>query len=63
MVAVVILQRVFSRMSCFDENKISNSKSFIILRSGERVTSFTKNNNANFSSENGKMKLSGKSTF
>ena len=33
------------------ENKISNFKSFIILRSGERVTSFTKDNNANFSSE------------
>ena len=37
-------------------------KVFIILRSGERVTSFTKVNNANFSiKKNGKMKLSGKS--
>ena len=45
------------------ENKISNVRSFIILGSGERVTSFTKDNNANFSRENGKMKLSGKSTF
>ena len=34
-----------------DENKTSNVRSFIIVRSGERVTSFTKDNNANFSSE------------
>ena len=33
------------------ENKISNVKSFIILLSGEGVTSFTKDNNANFSGE------------
>ena len=37
-------------------------KVFITLLSGERVTSFTKVNNANFSiKKNGKMKLSGKS--
>ena len=35
------------------ENKISNInvRSFIILRSGEGVTSFTKGNSANFSTE------------
>ena len=33
------------------ENKISNVRSFIILRSEEHVTSFTKDNNAIFSSE------------
>ena len=33
------------------ENKISNVKSLIILQSGERVISFTKNNKANFCSE------------
>ena len=33
------------------ENKISNVRSFIILRSGEGVTSFTKGNSANFSTE------------
>ena len=37
--------------------KLSNVRSFIILRSGEDVTSFTKGNSANFSSENGKMTL------
>ena len=41
---------------------MSNVKS-LILRSGERVTSVTKDNKANFSSENGKMKLSGNSIF
>ena len=33
------------------ENKLSNVISFIILQSGEGVTSFTKGNSANFSSE------------
>ena len=32
-------------------NKISNVRSFIILRSGEDVTSYNKDNNANFSRE------------
>ena len=33
------------------ENKITNVRSFIIFRSGKRVTSFTLDNSANFSSE------------
>ena len=41
----------FSRECRGGENKISNVKSFIILPSGERVTWFTKDNYANFSSE------------
>ena len=32
-------------------NKLSNVRSFIILRLGDGVTSFTKDNSANFSSE------------
>ena len=32
-------------------NSFSNVRSFIIFRSGEGVTSFTKGNSANFSSE------------
>ena len=43
-IAVVILCRG-------GENKISNDRSYIILPSGEHVTSFTENNSANFSSE------------
>ena len=50
MVAVVTLTRVLARMSKW-ENKLSNVRSLIILRSGEGVTSFTKGNSANFSSE------------
>ena len=45
-VAVVTLLRVRS-----GENKLSNVRRFIILRSGESVTSFTKGNSANFSGE------------
>ena len=42
----------FSRECRGVENKISNVRSFIILRLGERVTSFTIDNNAiNFSGE------------
>ena len=41
----------FSRECRGGENKISNVRSFIILGTGERVTSFTKHKNANFSSE------------
>ena len=41
----------FSRECRGGENKISNAKSFIILPLGERVPPFTKDNNANFSSE------------
>ena len=50
MVAVVILLQVLARMSS-GENKLSNVRSFIILRSGEGITSVTKGNSANFSSE------------
>ena len=49
-VAVVSLLQV-SRECRDGENKISNVRSFIILRSGECVISFTKDNNANFFSE------------
>ena len=52
-VAVVTVLRVLA--SCENvkvaENKLSNVRSFIILRSGEGITSFTKGNSANFSSE------------
>ena len=41
----------FSRECRGGENKISKVRSFIILLSGESVTSFTKGNSANFSSE------------
>ena len=41
----------FQRECRGGENKISNVRSYIILRSGEHVTSFTENNSANFSSE------------
>ena len=52
MVAVVILLRVLARYrSDGKTDKMSNFIIFIILRSGERVTSFTKDNNADFSSE------------
>ena len=47
-VAVVVLLRVFARMSWWRKQDI---KSFIILPSGERVTSFTKDDYANFSGE------------
>ena len=61
-VAVVTLLRVL-RECRSSRNKLSNVRSFITLRSGEGVTSFTKGNSANFSSEIGKMKLSGESIF
>ena len=48
-VAVVTLLRVLARMSKCGGNKLSNVRSFIVLRSGEGVTSFTKGNIANFS--------------
>ena len=62
MEAVVTLLRVFAGMSS-GGNKLSNVRSFITWQSGEGVTSFTKGNSANFSSGNGKIKLSGESTF
>ena len=62
MVAVVLLLRVLARYRRDgNTDKISNVRSFIILRTGERVASFTKDNSANFSSKNGKVKLSGRS--
>ena len=62
MVAVVMLLRVLARYRRDgNTDKISNVRSFIILRTGERVASFTKDNSPNFSSENGKVKLSGRS--
>ena len=53
----------FSANVAGGKNKISNVTSFIIFPWGKRVTSFTKGNSANFSSENGKKKLSGESIF
>ena len=46
MVAVVILQRVSARISKW-RRQISNVRSFIILRLGECVTSFSKENSQN----------------
>ena len=54
MIAVLILLRVFAK------NKLSSFRSCIILQSGEGLTSFNKNNRANFSGEKkSRMKLSG----
>ena len=50
MVAVVTLLRDLADCQS-GENKLSNVRGFIILRSGEGVTSFTKGNRANFSGE------------
>ena len=57
--AVVTLLRVLARMSKWRKQFVKkiNVRSFIILRSGEGVTCFIKDNSANFFSENGKMKL------
>ena len=65
MVAVVILLRVLARYrSDRNTDKISNVRSFIILRSGERVISFIlKITVLTFLVKNGKMKLSGRSIF
>ena len=52
MMAVVILLRVLTKMSSgSDGKKLSNLKSFIILRLGEGLTSFNKNNRVIFSGE------------
>ena len=40
-----------TRLSSRGGNKLSNVRSFIILRSGEALTSYNKDNNVNFSSE------------
>ena len=49
MIAAVIVLRVLARMSPGGSgNKLSNSISVTILRSGEGLTSFEKNNGANF---------------
>ena len=48
-IAVIILLRHLERMSSSDGNKLSAVRSFIILRSGEGLTSFNKNGRANFS--------------
>ena len=47
-VAVVILLRVLAPRK---QDRVSNVRSFLILRWGKRVPSFTKDNSANFSSE------------
>ena len=55
MVAVVTLLRVLARMSNWRKQVIKREKFYhdkmIILRWGDDVTSFTKDNSANFSSE------------
>ena len=48
--AVFILPRV-KQECCSDGNKSSNVGSFIILLSGEGLTSFNKDNSTNFSGE------------
>ena len=45
------------------ENKKSNVRSFIILQSGEALTSFNNDNSANLSGEKSTMKNSGVSIF
>ena len=45
------------------ENKKSNVSSFIILQSGEALTSFNNDNSANLSGEKSTMKNSGVSIF
>ena len=50
MIAVFILPRV-KQECCSDGNKSSNVGSFIILLSGEGLTSFNKDNSTNFSGE------------
>ena len=50
MIAVVISRRVLARCRS-DGNKLSSVKSFIILLSGEGLTSLNKNNCDNFSGE------------
>lgn len=50
MIAAVIVPRVPARMSPgSSENKLSNAITVTILASGEGLTSFDKNNGANFS--------------
>ena len=51
MVAVITLLRVLVRMLRWRKQVIKCFRSFILLRSAEDVTSFTKGNRANFSSE------------
>ena len=51
MVAVVTLLRVLAKMSRWQKQVIMLEVLSLILRSGEGVTSFTKGNSANFSTE------------
>ena len=50
MLTVVTLLRV-KRECCNGGNKLSNVRSFIILRSGKGLTSFNKDNSTNFPGE------------
>ena len=65
MMAVIILLRVLAKMSSgSDGKKLSNLKSFIILRLGEGlITSFNKITVLSFLVKNSKMKLSRVSSF
>ena len=58
MVAVVTLLRVLARV-LYGGNKLSNVRSFIILQSGEGVTSFNNDNSAKFLVEKNYMNNSG----
>ena len=52
MAVVILLLRVLAKMSSgSDGKKLSNLRSFIILRLGEGLTSFNKNNRVIFSGE------------
>ena len=55
MIAVVILLLVLARM-LYWWDKLSNARGFIILRSGEGLTSFNKDNSNNFFGEKKKKK-------
>ena len=59
---VVFLLRALARMSSWRKQAIEVG-SFIILRSGEGLTPYNKNNRANFSGEKTEIKLSGVSIF
>ena len=49
MIAVVNVTMSFSENVVVTETSLSTIRSFIILRSGKRLTSFNEDNSANFS--------------
>ena len=62
MIDVVLLLQVLGECRNVG-SKLSTFSSFLILYSGESLTSFHKNKRANFSGERSTMKLSGVSIF